>query len=456
MEYKLLYDLLQARATPEAVTAFLLGGLEGLTEEEKEVLRLSSFFHRNLSMVEDFHRPESQIQRQIDLIPVLFSVEPQERENLPLLLEIFKPHFSRRWTKEERRRMGIYKNARWFNKRRRLLNTIRRKLERLNRAEEMYLFTRISKSALSVDIPFELFAKDQNTAALVTYLAARMNRRSVFTNRSQDRAFDQICQMLLDRCENSPSTQWFVIAHLLPDKTVLDQLTDAEKGYLVGRWYSLLERMSERLEECWSEDIDRLQMVVQRGNDSSTWNAVAGAWNRAREHWISLVYQISGNEILKVVCPGKVMRLMAADVVWWHDSSGGDIHPDTKVWASLPFPWEVLKGKAECGLEDIQRECLKAGTDFRSWIQRESREVVSFKPTPDLVHGVEVGSPELATILRKAGVFSGGQIKGEIPSVDIHRDQYGAAILVTEEGDTESSWASSTRADGSANRQDEE
>jgi hypothetical protein len=33
--------------------------------------------------------------------------------------------------------------------------------------------------------------------------------------------------------------------------------------------------------------------------------------------------------------------------------------------------------------------------------------VQTFRPTPELVHGVTVGHPALASVLRKAGAFSG-------------------------------------------------
>jgi hypothetical protein len=37
------------------------------------------------------------------------------------------------------------------------------------------------------------------------------------------------------------------------------------------------------------------------------------------------------------MCPGKVLRLMAADVAWWHRQSGGGLHQDTAVWKELPL-----------------------------------------------------------------------------------------------------------------------
>jgi hypothetical protein len=432
MSFDTLYTMLQSRTTPEDVAAEI-EKLLPLIGSEKQTLAQASRRRYRWSMKDDFHRPQTKIERQLALVPVLFGVSKPSidvletiaalRQSLGLVDgKVFL-------NKKERRRIGIFKNARWYNKRRMLLNRLERKYHSFQANEQLYLFTRISKAALSVEIPRELFDADLNTAALVTYLAARMNRRSVFTNQSQDRAFDTVAAMLLKRCEASSTTRWFAVAHLLPDEAVLARLTEQEKGYLVGRWYSLLLQMAVRLETIWSKSkFDRLRMIVKRGDDSSTWNAIAGAWNIARSHWVSLVYAISGTAILDAVCPGKVMRLMAADVARWHQSSGGDVHPDTAAWAALPPPWDVLTGKAPCGLRLIQYTCDQTKASYESWTYRKDRKPVAFKPTPELVHGVTVSSPELASVLRKAGVFSGKAITGPLPTFDVIRDEHGAAL----------------------------
>ncbi|MHA7633723.1 hypothetical protein [Corallococcus sp. M7] len=33
-------------------------------------------------------------------------------------------------------------------------------------------------------------------------------------------------------------------------------------------------------------------MIVSRGDDSNTWNALAGAWNASRQGWLSLVHGV--------------------------------------------------------------------------------------------------------------------------------------------------------------------
>ena len=54
--------------------------------------------------------------------------------------------------------------------------------------------------------------------------------------------------------------------------------------------------------------------------------------------------------------------------------------------------------------------CREVGLDPEKsgWIApRERARVAPFQPTPELVHGVTVGSPGLARLLRRAGIFSG-------------------------------------------------
>lgn len=430
-----LYKFVQARPLPEAVAKYLLDNLPNQTHEETALLKQAAGRRPWYwsSMNDDFHRPSSHVDKQIALVPLLFGVHVNPAAQLRAWG--FEPGKSHRLPKKKRRRLGIYKSARWFNKRRRLLDAIINKQAKLGEQEQLYLFTRISKSGLAVEIPYNIFAKDVNTAALIAYLTARMNRRSVFTNKSQDRAFDKLCEALLSRCEREGNAEWLAIAYVMPDQRILARLSQEEKGLLVGRWYTLLFDMASKLERIWSKSkFDRLKMIVRRGDDSSTWNAVAGAWNTARSHWISLVCALGATPILDTICPGKVMRLMAADVASWHRSSGGDIHPDTHAWATLPPPWEVLRGETPCGIKEVAEVCAKVGADFASWSYRKDRKAVEFKPTPELVHGVEVSSPQLAAVLRKAGVFSGKPLKAtDLPQFVVHRDSTGAASLVTKQ-----------------------
>ncbi len=118
---------------------------------------------------------------------------------------------------------------------------------------------------------------------------------------------------------------------------------------------------------------------------------------------------------------GKAMRLMAADVAAWHRVTGGGLDPGTLVWADLPRPWEVLTGDARCSRADVAAACAKYGLDpvKSGWIApRPPRKAVPFRPTPELIHGVTVGSPYLATALKKAGWYSGkpGVVKTPTPA----------------------------------------
>ena len=54
--------------------------------------------------------------------------------------------------------------------------------------------------------------------------------------------------------------------------------------------------------------------------------------------------------------------------------------------------------------------CSKHGVDpvKNGWASpRPGRTVHAYRPTPELVHGVTVGDPGLALVLRKLGYFSG-------------------------------------------------
>jgi hypothetical protein len=75
----------------------------------------------------------------------------------------------------------------------------------------------------------------------------------------------------------------------------------------------------------------------------------------------------------------------------------------------LPLPWEVFSGRALCTKTMVVQACRKAGIDAEKsgWIAPRITGVVSFTPTPELVHGVSISNPFLAKVLRQHHYFSG-------------------------------------------------
>lgn len=455
-----LYDCVQRRPRPEDVAELVLEVLgTDLKSGERKLLDTAA---RNSSkrsvwgyssMAADFARPNSHVENQVKIASQLFGVESMTAAACmdPDRVEAFIKSVSGvvhkvwgannfkgdRLNKAERQKLGLFKCQRWYNKRWRLLARMEKKLQNLVWNQRKYLFTRIGKSGLAVEIPFEQFSADVNTACFIAYLSARMSLRSTFTNTSQVRAYDKIAEMLFNRAVEKGTVRYDVVAYLMPDEKVLSKLSDEQKGMMIGRWWALLTDMADMLHECHrTSNFRRDSMIVKRGDDSSTWNQVAGGWNQARSHWLSIIHAMGLDSMLDTVCPGKVMRLMAADVAYWHQSSGGQIHPDTAVWAALPAPWEVVRGDKECTRSVVERVCDEHGVKREQWTgPRLDREAVEFTATPELVHGVSVTSPALAAMLRKGNAFSGKAIRGTVPgNVEIQRDSHGAALRTVESG----------------------
>ena len=329
-----------------------------------------------------------------------------------------------RLNKSQRKESGLDLSKRNYNKKWRLLSRIETKLLKFIRESKKIEFQKIAKHGLAHSLDFSNFSSDINTACFIAYYNSRCNLRSVFTNQSQERPFDEISEMLLNRCkgedrkkndffiktETQSNTNWWAIAHIYTSQEVLSNLTDEQKGLLLGKWTTILQEIAELLDEVWSvSNINRETMVVKRGNDSTTWNNTAGAWNKARDNWMNLIYSLGLDYILEEICFGKVLRLMAADVVAWHFSSGGKLDPNTEVWNKIPLPWEVFQNKAVCNKELVIKYCKKVGLDPEKsgWIAPRIHGIAEFKPTPELVHGVVVSNPYLATVLKRHRYFSG-------------------------------------------------
>ncbi len=374
-------------------------------------------------------------------LPVLSAVECRDATRLELFVReasaLIHREFGSRTKLDKRSRfaLGLMKGHRWYGKRFRLLVRLEEKILRMVRADRRFDIVRISKSNLATQLDRDTFASDLASACFVAYYGSRMSVRSVFTNGSQDRPYDEIAEGLLAHC-TARTPNYFAIAHALPDRKIVRHLSEEERGKLLAKAFDVLVDTADLLREVWGKShIDRSTMIVRRGNDSSTWNESAGAWNKARESWISLLHALGMEALLERMLPGKVMRLMAADVAAWHRLSGGKVHPDTAVFAALPLPWDVLSGDATCSRALVISTCEAAGAQLEGWVgPRSERVAAPFRPTPELVHGVAVSSPALAKTLRKLGVFSGKPSSAAAQiNAWIERDKHGFALLAKDE-----------------------
>jgi hypothetical protein len=432
-----LHATLDRRDTPETVAQIARDAIPELrsgrwAERLKRMFGMAS--HRRFgwsSMATTFRRPDP-VHRQLDKareLALLFLGQtlPDGADTVALdavaadLNRIIgktpgKARFnSDRLDGEARLKAGLTLSRRRYDKLFRLAGRLERRALRLRREEEKFDLILVGKAALAPRLKVDDFNGDVLSAAFVAYYAARMKLRSEFTIGGQQRPFDEFSAHLLSLCEKSAATSWWAIAHVFPRADVLARLTDDQKGRLLGQWFDILQIAAERLAEAQtSTDIDMDSMIVKRGNDSSTWNLLAGAFNRSRDQWIALLESMGADAVLESMMPGKVLRLMAGDVAAWHRSTGGGVHPDTLVWRRLPAPWRVLRGEAQCTRAHIEAACDAVGVDptKTGWSQARARTTVTeFRPTPELVHGVAVNNPYLAAYLKQAGIFSGKTLK---------------------------------------------
>lgn len=430
-----LFSSLQTRLRPEDVAELILTLLgDSLTQVETAQLRqaaagsLKSGLVQMTSMMQEFRQPvapEKQVAKAGELFvsaPVLDSIDCSDIQQIRQLIEQLSVEIQKapgsnnfiadRFSRAQRQQAGMDISKRRYNKLFRFLQRFESKLATYQLETQKYQATRMAKSGLAMLIRYEDFASTPDVACFIAWLSARMNRRSVFTNQAQDRAFDQIGQMLLARVEQAPtSAGWYAIAHIMPDRDIVKHLDDRQKLSLFTLYLAQLNELAGLLQLIWQRNtFNRQTMIVKRGDDSSTWNALAGAWNSARQGWLALAVVLGMEEMVEQMCLGKVLRLIAGDVAAWHYQTGGGLEPDTQVWAHLPLPWEVFSGASSCTKADVQRVCAQFGVDpyNKGWIgPRRNRQAVAFVPTPELVHGVVVDKPEIALILRKAGYFSG-------------------------------------------------
>ncbi|MEV7807938.1 hypothetical protein AB0O28_33820 [Microbispora sp. NPDC088329] len=443
-----LHGSLDRRYRPEDVAELVLRALAGrLSGREGNVLaRAARHSSRGAawftSMSSDYARPVGGA-RQVAVAARLFDgpaeVDPDDPRSL--LEYASAVGHSIGWTpgrsdfladrlnREAREAAGMDLSKRQYNRRFRMLRRIAAKAGTLETEQDKRRLLLIGVTGFGADISLERFVADPDAACFVAYYTARRKLRREFSLSGRDNPFDEIAEVLLNRCGDD--ADWWLIAQVRPTPDVLGRLDDGERGRLLGQWSAVMRHAARLLGDRWRPATNRATMVVRPGDDSSTWNSLAGAYNAARAGWLACLASLNALELLDASCPGKAMRLMAADLTAWHRSTGGDVDPATRVWAALPPPWEVLDRTASCTRADVEAACRTARLDPEKsgWTApAPKRRVAVFRPTPELVHGVAVADPVWAALLRRAGVFSGRPVRPDMAPDALHGLQNGVVI----------------------------
>lgn len=429
---ELLLPLLEQRLTPAQTATLRRAAAHSLRRSEWQYSAMAPTFRTLVGADRQLHKAAELFHLPVEPTPrgeVPAEVEQFLQQLNPLLGKQAGHHNYRtdRLDRAARVAAGLDLSKRQYNKRFRMIRHLEEKLETMRQEERKLAFELIAKHGLVQQLDYETFVQDLDSAAFIAYYTARCNVRSEFTITGQQRPYDEVADMLFQRCAGHtpalvarwlgeasfsprPTANWWAIAQVYPAPHVLAHLSSVQQGELLGRWTSLLHEMATYLGQVWAQNtFQRATMIVKRGDDSSTWNAAAGAWNKARDTWINLLYALGMEFVLDDLCFGKALRLMAADVVAWHRSAGQGLDPNTQVWAALPLPWEVFAGTATCTQAQVRVACQQAGLDPEKsgWLAPRPHEVVAFRPTPELVHGVQVTNPYLAAVLKRHRYFSG-------------------------------------------------
>jgi hypothetical protein len=377
-------------------------------------------------MNDDFDRvidASSQLARFSTLFGVSAGADPTDADQLRQLVELTTTDLTSGQTSDPHIALATFATINHgrlpirntgLRKRLRMLAHLADKAERIASSWSLRHAQMQAKSRLAYTI--DAIACDDLTLAFCAYLAARANRRSIFQFGEQSKAQDTVSDALFDQLKLNPATNWAAVALVKPTAHVIERLTPAERGRLIGVFHAEMGHAAERLAGLWDRLPERMrdEMVMVRGVDSSRWNAYAGALNTMRSAWINATIAADLDDIFDEYLPGKAPRLMAADLAWMYRNAGGELHEDTRMFAALPKPWQVVLGQAQLNRPAILTTAEHCQIDARAtgWIGprvRHEREVPAAEPA--LVNGVIVADPQLAYILRHHRVFSGKRLR---------------------------------------------
>jgi hypothetical protein len=248
-----LYLSLNQRKRPEDIADLILEVLKDqinaaekscLQKAAKSSLRQQVFSYT--SMLQDFAQPiglQRQVSKAMELFTTAYPLDAQSCDR-PDSVEQFIRHVSQeihkpfgksdfkldRLNRQARTECGMEISKRRYNKLFRHLTRMEGRLNKLIGELKKLMFTKVGKSGLAHTLSQETFSQDPVTACFIAYYVARSNLRSEFTIYGQQRPYDEIADMLFQRCQNHTKTNWWAIAHVYPTQEVLAHLSDSQKG----------------------------------------------------------------------------------------------------------------------------------------------------------------------------------------------------------------------------------
>ncbi|MEU0878974.1 hypothetical protein ABZ345_10280 [Lentzea sp. NPDC005914] len=435
-----LYDSLDARPRPEDVATLVLDALPSLTDHEREIVLDATThtwrWHGFSWMSDDFDRPVGAA-RQVAATRFLFGVDGGvvDVDDPISVLEFaavvgseinWDPartdFLTDRLNREARASAGIDLPKRQYNRRFRMLRRLSAKASRMERARKRRGTTLFAAAGFAGAIDRDQFLADPDAACFIAYFTALRKLRREFVLGSRVNPFDLVAHVLFARCTARGGTDWPMIALACPTPDVLQRLRPEQLGSLLGRWSAATRAVATSLAALWqSSSIDKATMTVQHGVDSSTWNTLADTYNAARTGWIACLHAAGLTSLIDDAWPGKVMRVMPADLAEWHRNPGGGPHPDISVWSRLPLPWEVLDGTVGCSRAEVEAACRehRVEPEKSGWtVPRTRRAIAPGRPTPELVHGIAVSDPLWAMALRRAHALAQTEVIGGQDALD--------------------------------------
>lgn len=423
-----LHASITSRQRPEDVAAIVAAALAGrLKPEEAAALSEATRFAGRTgyySLMADTWEKSSDATSTVAYVARIFSEDDTPPSELDALCRFrdrlgkrvgWSPAKGARWSVEHIHDAGW--SVRRYHRAWHALDVLTEKIYAIERTEQRNFCAVAARAGMAGTITVEEVAADIEAACFVAYFIARRNTRRTFSLEGRDNPFDSIAAMLLARLTDE--SDWWMVARAYPRPEVLARLAPERQGELIGFWWKAMRTGAGLCAEVNGRSpVNRQTMIVERGQDSDTWNLAAGAYNVARASWLSALTVTGTLAILTATCPPKLPKLMAGDLIFWHTATGGDIaHPDVRVAASLAPAWKVVTGEESCTARDVRLACTAEGLDPETtgWVAPLAKgELGTVTPTPELVHGITVGDPILAAVLRRAGAWSGGPIRWDL------------------------------------------
>lgn len=253
-----------------------------------------------------------------------------------------------------------------------------------------------------------------DTMLFCIIMAFNCSTQKLFTSESQIQGgLDSHTEAFYNaRIVGNNSVNWTLVSSIMPTIDHLNMVPLENREMMLTKWIEIILFLKDQMKEIWEKGMKnapRVNMLVPRGVNSTSWNCMVGAWNNGRRH----IATICNSMNIDMIPFFKCMKCTAGDQMQY--LCNGVVDPDVEVFKRLSdmqiYPWSALDGTiTRDDLDQIlENICIEVKVNPAKYKINKSGAMryENMKIHQNTICGVPVGnlSIQMINLLKKYGAY---------------------------------------------------